>query len=154
MTADPLIFQPEDDCFHQLSDDPYETESNWWSWNVPERPLGGWIHALYHPNRDSVTWRVFVWEPGAYDPARMAYYRKVEDAAMPGGADLRDIAFPAGGHSLKMIEPGLKYHVSYAEKERQFALDFLFEGEHPPRRFRSRGAAVPPYAALRSTWAY
>ena len=137
-----LTFRPEDDRYHPLSDDPYETETNWWSWNIPERKMGGWIHAPYYPNRKTVTWRVFHWGPDGYDQARMAYYKKVEEAPMPENPDLRDIAFPGGGHTLKMLEPGMKYHITYEDKERDFALDFVFTGAHPPRRFEP---GEPPF---------
>ena len=141
-SSEDFPFLPEDDGYHTLSDDPYETETNWWSWNVPERKIGGWIHAPYYPNRKTVTWRVFVWDDRGYDPARMAYYRKVEEAPMPDNPDLRDIQFPKGGHRLKMLEPGNKYHIQYEDKERDFALDFTFAGAHPPRRFEP---GEPPF---------
>ena len=140
--SDPLAFAEADDSYHQLSNDPYETETNWWSWNVPERRIGGWIHTPYYPNRKTVTWRIFAWGPDGYDPARMAYYRKVEEVAMPDSPDLRDITFPGGGYSLKMIEPGMKYHLAYVDEARDFALDFTFEGAHPPRRFEP---GEPPF---------
>src|SRR5215217_4829196 len=116
-----LEFTAADDGYHALSGDPYETETNWWSWNVPERRIGGWIHTPYYFNRKTVTWRIFVWGPDGYDPARMAYYRKVEEAPMPDQPDLRDITFPGGGYSLKMLEPGMKYHLQYADEARDFA---------------------------------
>jgi hypothetical protein len=133
------VFTPEDDGYHQLSDDPYETETNWWSFNIPERKIGCWIHAPYYPNRNAVTWRIFAWDDEGFDPARMAYFRKVEEAAMPDAPDLRDITFPgdkAGpGYSLKMIEPGMKYHLLYEDASRGFALDFTHTGLHEPHRF-------------------
>ena len=142
MTDADLTFLPQDDCYHPLSDDPYETETNWWSWNIPERRMGGWIHAPYYPNRKTVTWRIFHWGPDGYDPARMAYYRKVEEAPMPENPDLRDITFPGGGYRLKMLDPGVKYHITYADSDRDFALDFTFTGAHPPRRFEP---GEPPF---------
>src|SRR6202035_2177527 len=51
-------FIDEDDTFHTASDDPYWTETTWWSLNIPERGMGAWLHAGYHTNSDSVTWRV------------------------------------------------------------------------------------------------
>lgn len=131
-----LAFKPEDDCYHQLSDDPYETETNWWSFNVPERKIAGWIHTPYYPNRKTVTWRIFVWDADGIDPGRLAYYKKVEEAPMPDNPDLRDITFPGGGYSLKMLEPGMKYHLAYSDPERAFGLDFTHTGVHPPHRFR------------------
>ena len=140
--ADPFAFTPADDGYHKLSDDPFETETNWWSWSVPERRLGGWIHTLYYANRQTVTWRIVVWGPEGYDLARMPYYKKVEEVALPGEPDLRNIAYPAGGYSLRMIEPGMKYHIVYEDADRDFALDFVFEGAHPPRRFEP---GEPPF---------
>ena len=143
MTApDPYAFKPEDDCYHQLSDDPYETETNWWSWNVPERGIGGWIHTPYYPNRKTLTSRIFCWGPDGWDQARMAYYRKVEEVPVPETPDLRDVTFPGIGYSLKMLEPGMKYHLQYEDKDRDFALDFVFTGAHPPRRFEP---GEPPF---------
>lgn len=139
-------FRPEDDHYHQLSDDPYETETNWWSFNIPERRLGCWIHAPYHPNRKSITWRIFAWDDRAHDPAHMAYYRKVEAAPMPDNPDLTDIIFPGdrhgAGYSLKMLESGRKYHLKYDDPARNFALDFTFSGLHEPRPFP---AGRPPF---------
>jgi hypothetical protein len=109
-TDDPYAFRPEDDCYHQLSDDPYETETNWWSFNIPARKIGCWIHTPYYPNRKTVTWRIFVWDERGFDPARMAYFKKVEEAPMPDHPDLREITFPGGGYSLKMLDPGMRYH--------------------------------------------
>ncbi len=126
-------FVPEDDTFHRLSDDPYETETNWWAFNWPERKMGCWVHAAVKPNRGEVTWRIFVWDEQAADPLRLAYYRNVT-APMPDGADLRDIEFPAGGYRLKMLKPLMEYAVHYEDRDNNFALDFEFKAVHPPRR--------------------
>lgn len=134
LADDPYAFRPEDDCYHSLSDDPYETETNWWSFNIPARKIGCWLHTPYYPNRKTVTWRVFVWDDSGIDPVRMAYYRKVEEVPMEDGLDLRDITFPGGGYRLKMLEPGMKYHLQYDDPQRDFALDFIFTGCHPPHR--------------------
>jgi len=55
-------FLPEDDTYHLSSDDPFWMETTWWCFNVPERGIGGWLHAGYHTNREQVTWRVFAWD--------------------------------------------------------------------------------------------
>ena len=138
------VFTPQDDGYHQLSDDPYETETNWWSFNIPERKIGCWIHTPYYPNRKTVTYRIFVWDDEGHDPAHMAYYRKVEEAPMPDNPDLRDITFPDNGYTLKMIEPMMKYHLSYNDPDRNFALDFTHTGLHVPHRFP---AGKPPFMA-------
>lgn len=129
------LFVPDDDTYHRLSDDPFETETTWWSLNIPERRIGAWLHAAYHPNRQEVTWRVFVWDPTGSDPGRLAYYRHEPDVPMSSDADLRDIAFPAGGFSVRMMNPLMDYHVSYSDKEADFAIEFEHRSVHPPQRF-------------------
>jgi hypothetical protein len=135
-------FTPADDCYHQLSDNPYETETNWWSLNIPERKIGLWIHAPYFPNRRTVTWRIFVWDDRGVAIPQMAYFKKVEEAPMPENPDLRDITFPKGGYSLKMLEPLTKYHLTYSDPAQNFGFDFTFTGAHAPNRFP---AGKPPF---------
>jgi hypothetical protein len=127
-------FVAADDTFHALSDDPFETETNWWAFNAPDRKLGCWVHAAVKPNQGVVTWRVFVWDDQGADPMRLAYYRKGEDLPFPPGQDLRDIAFPQGGYRLRMLSPLMEYAVGYDDPDRRFALDFTFKAYHPPRR--------------------
>lgn len=128
-------FVPEDDTYHQPSDDPFETETTWWSLNVPERRIGAWLHAGYHANLDQVTWRVFVWDPSGADPGRLVYYKNMADVPMPEGADLRDFAFPQRGFHVKMLEPLMDYHVDYRDEDANFAIEFEHRSVHPPRRF-------------------
>ncbi|OAA27400.1 hypothetical protein UG55_100851 [Frankia sp. EI5c] len=136
ITAD-TPFVPEDDTYHPppAGSDAYWVETNWWSFNVPERCVGGWLHAGYNANLNTVTWRVFVWDPSGADPGRLAYYRYAPDVPMPAGADLRDLTFPGGGFSVRMLTPLMDYHVGYADPDAGFALDLDFRGVHPPRRF-------------------
>src|SRR4051812_22866932 len=63
------VFEDSDDAYHTpLPDaDRFWTETNWWSLNIPERRLGMWLHCQYHPIRETVTWRVFAWDPRGAD---------------------------------------------------------------------------------------
>src|SRR3546814_12983622 len=67
---------------------------------------------------------------------------------MPDAPDLTDIVFPGdrhgGGYSLKMIDPGMKYHLVYDDPARGFARDFTHTGLHPPHRFPP---GKPPFMA-------
>jgi hypothetical protein len=129
-------FAPEDDTYHApTTDDPYWVETTWWSLNIPERRLGLWLHAGYHANRGTVSWRVFAWDPSGGDRARLAYYVNKPDVEMPSDPDLRDITFPAGGFGVKMLKPLMDYHVSYADPDAAFAVEFEHRSVHPPRRF-------------------
>ncbi len=128
-------FVPEDDTYHRLSDDPFEVETTWWSFNIPERRLGAWLHAGYHPNGHDVTWRVFAWDPTGADLGRLAYYKQRANVPMPPDPDLRDITFPGGGFSVKMRTPLMDYEVTYRDEEADFAIEIEHRSVHPPRRF-------------------
>ena len=128
-------FSPEDDCYHTLTVNPFDLETNWWCFNIPERKIGCWVHAAYYPNGNKVRWRLFVWDERGADPARLAYYKVMDDVPMPENPDLRDITFPQGGYSLKMLKPLMDYELTYADPERDFALEFTFRACHPPHRF-------------------
>ena len=128
-------FLPEDDTYHRLSDDPYETETTWWSFNVPERRIGGWLHAAHLPNQGTVRWRVFAWNPRGADPGRLAYFRNSGPAPMIDNPDLRDITFPAGGFSVKALKPTMDYHIAYSDPAAKFAIEFEHRSAHPAQRF-------------------
>jgi hypothetical protein len=128
-------FTPADDTYHPPSDDPDEVETTWWSFNVPERGMGGWLHAGYHSNRGEVTWRVFVWDPLRADPAGLAYYKTMGGVPMPPDPDLRTITFPGGGFSVDMLRPLMDYRVSYRDGDAGFAVELEHRSVHPPHRF-------------------
>jgi hypothetical protein len=135
-------FTPEDDTYHQASDDPYWTETTWWSLNIPERRMGAWLHAAYHANRGAVTWRVFLWDPAGADPGRLAYYKMASDVPMGPDADLRDMAFPGGGFQVKMLRPLTDYHIAYQDAGAGLGLDFEHRSVHPPQRFTPGEAPI------------
>ena len=129
-------FGPEDDTYHELSDDPRETETTWWSLNVPERGIGAWLRAAYKPNLGVVSWHVFAWDPGGATPDKLAYYKAVDDVPMDRTtADLRDITFPAGGVRVRMFKPLSDYAISYTDEEVGFAVAVEHRSVHPPHRF-------------------
>jgi hypothetical protein len=128
-------FVPEDDTYHSPLDDPHWVETNWWSFNVPERRIGGWLHCGYHANRGTATWRVFAWDDTGTSPARMAYHRTAVDVPMPPDPDLRDITFPGGGYSVRMLTPLMDYAIGYRDAEAEFGLEFEHRSVHPPQRF-------------------
>ena len=142
-------FVPEDDTYHEPTvDDPLWFETAWFSFSVPDRRIGGWLHAGRHTNVGRATWRVFVWDPRGADPARMAYYRTGIDVpfgAVPTGeraseadtasVDLRDVTFPDAGWSMTMLDPLTNYRVAYRDADARFAIEFEHRSVHPPHRF-------------------
>jgi hypothetical protein len=136
VTAD-TPFLPADDDFHTPPDDnPFWAETTWWSFNIPERKVGGWLHATFNTNRGTVTWRVYVWDPSGARPEELRYFRMATDVPMPeSGADLRHIAIPGGGFRLEVLRPLRDYRVEFDDPAAGFAIRLLFEGIHDPRRY-------------------
>jgi hypothetical protein len=129
-------FSLEDDTYHTpTTDDPTWFETTWFSFSVPERRIGGWLHAGRSTNRNATTWRVFVWDPNGYDLGRLAYFRMLSDIPIEPDVDLRNITFPQGGFSVKMLKPLMNYHVAYADPDARFSIEFEHHSVHAPFRF-------------------
>ncbi|MGB8403228.1 MAG: hypothetical protein WCE30_04015 [Mycobacterium sp.] len=130
-------FVATDDTFHACPDnDPYWAETTWWSFNIPERKIGGWLHATFNTNRGTVTWRVYVWDPTGALPEDLAYFRMETEVPVDDPApDLRDIAIPGGGFSVKMLRPLRDYRIEYSDPTADFAIQLSFSGIGDPRRY-------------------
>ncbi|MGV0836909.1 DUF7065 domain-containing protein [Mycolicibacterium thermoresistibile] len=136
VTAD-TPFTAADDNFHTpIDDSPFWAETTWWSFNVPERKIGGWLHATFYTNRGTVTWRVYVWDDTGARPEELRYFRIVEDVPLTDPApDLRDITIPGGGFRVTMLRPLRDYRIEFSDPAAGFAVQFTFAGVHDPRRY-------------------
>ncbi len=136
VTAD-TPFVAADDDFHASPDgNPYWAETTWWSFNVPERKLGGWLHATFYTNQGFVIWRVYVWDPRGPHREQLRYFRMEEKVPVTDPApDLRDITIPGGGFSVRMLKPLRDYQVEFADPASDFAISLHFAGVHDPRRY-------------------
>jgi hypothetical protein len=138
------LLGPADDEFHVPSDDPWETETCWFSWLVPERNLMGYLYSFIRPNKGVSGGGVLVWDHTAHEPWNLPYFDYPWHLPLPlddAGelADLRNIRFP-NGMGVRMLEPLMRYHLTYSSKELE--LDLHFQGTTPPHAF-TRGE--PPF---------
>lgn len=130
---------PEDDRFHPVSDHPYETETFWASFHVPERGLGGWFYNQVLFNQSICNGGAWVWDPSD-EPSRYEVFDHglpLEDAA---SLDLRDVRLPNGNH-LQALEPLTRYRVRYSDPGR-FEADVTLEALRPPH---SHPLGVAPF---------
>jgi hypothetical protein len=111
-------FGPADDDFHdeEMTERWWETETNWFSWNVPERRLGGWTYCQARPNARLCNGGAWVWDDGAAYPWELAYRAEYTGLELPARAerDMRDFEWPNGVH-VRVLEPLRRYAVSYAD---------------------------------------
>jgi hypothetical protein len=121
------------DRFHPVADsDPLWTETTWWGFAVPERPLGGMVYTLFRPNVGVASVVVQVWDGDAVEPWRAPYARSLWHVPFPAG-DLDDLE--VGPLHLRCLEPGTSYSVTYDDGD-SLRLDLRYD------------AAMEPHAAI------
>lgn len=130
---------PEDDRFHPVSEHPYETETFWASFHVPERGLGGWFYNQVLFNQAVCNGGAWVWD-ASEAPSLYEVFEHGLPLDDPGSLDLRDVQLPNGNH-LQALEPLTRYRVRYADPGR-FEADVILEALRPPH---SHPLGVPPF---------
>jgi hypothetical protein len=127
-------FGPEDDDFHdeEMTDRWWETETCWFSWNVPERSLGGWTYCQARPNAGLCNGGAWVWDASGALPWELAYRAEYSGLQLPprGERDMRDFEWP-NGVRVRVLEPLARYAVSYADPG-GLELDLEFESIMAP----------------------
>jgi hypothetical protein len=116
-----------DDAFHAPSDHWWETETAWFSFNVPERRLGGWLYTQVLPVQGVCNGGAWVWDDGS---AGALYEVRHAGLPLPPEIDLRDAVLP-NGNSVKVLEPLTRYQLRYADPGRLEA-DLTFDAIMAP----------------------
>jgi hypothetical protein len=128
-----------DDGLHPASDHWWETETAWFSFNDPERRLGGWFYCQVLATQGVCNGGAWVWDD---TPAGARYEHRVSGVPLPdlAGLDLRDAALPTGWH-LTMLEPLQRYRIRYRD-DGAFDADLEFDAVMPPN---SHPLGVAPF---------
>src|SRR5690625_3238770 len=118
-----------DDRLHPASDHWWETETAWFSFNVPERRMGGWFYNQILATQQVCNGGAWVWDDSE---AGALYERREQGLPLPpvDQIDLRDVKLPNGNH-IKMLEPLTRYSVTYSDPGK-FEADLEFRGIMPP----------------------
>ena len=130
---DAVRFHAVDDEMHAVGHESIDwTETNWWSFNVPERGLAGWLYTQVKPNLGISSGGAFVYGPGSWLPWELPYYGWFSHQPLPQPLDLRNVTF-ANGVSVRMIEPAMSYALAYRFRDHEdFTADLRFDGLTPP----------------------
>lgn len=128
---------PTDDAFHPHSDHWWETETAWFSFNVPERRMGGWLYNQVLAVQGICNGGAWVWDDS---PRGARYEVRHHGLPMPDGLDLRDISLP-NGNEIKVLEPLTSYALRYSDPG-QFEADLVFDAIMPPH---SHPLGVAPF---------
>jgi hypothetical protein len=131
------ILTDADDGFHPASEDWWETETAWFSFNVPERRMGGWFYNQVLATQQVCNGGAWVWD----DSAAPALY-EVHHHGLPippvAELDLRDVELPNGNH-IQMLEPLTAYRIRYRDPG-AFEADLTFRGIMAPNSHPLRTA--------------
>ena len=87
----------EHDRFHPpTSDDPYWTETCWFTFAVPERLLSGQLYPFFRPNQRVAAGGAFFWDPSGSQIWNCRYAKNFWHLPLPADADLADLTLPNG----------------------------------------------------------
>jgi hypothetical protein len=123
------VVTPKDDEFHDSTRHPWQTETFWTSFFIPERKISGWFYNQFLPNQGETglyNGGAFVWN----DEDESPYDVQVKGAPLPAERDLRDIVLPGGNH-IQTLTPLKKYRVTRHDPGR-FEAEMIFEAIMEP----------------------
>jgi hypothetical protein len=127
-------FGPEDDDFHDevMTDRWWETETCWFSWNVPERHMSGWAYGQARPNARLCNGGVWVWDDRASATWELPYHVHYSGLQLPDRSerDLRDFEWPTGVRVTARV-PLTTYDIAYHDPG-ALEVDLRFEAIMPP----------------------
>jgi hypothetical protein len=128
-----------DDAFHPASDHWWETETAWFSFNLPERRIGGWFYNQVLATQQVCNGGAWVWDDSEA-PALYEVSHKGLTLPPIEELDLRDVQLPNGNH-IQALEPLTTYRVRYSDPG-AFEADLRFRGVMAPN---SHPLGAPPF---------
>jgi hypothetical protein len=106
----------QDDEFHApTSDDPYWTETCWFTFTVPERRLSGQLYPFFRPNQKVLAGGAYFWDETGHSPTDALHARQFWHLPMPD-QPLSDIALP-NGIAYRCLEPLHRYEIAYDDPD-------------------------------------
>jgi len=106
---------PDDEFHAPTSDDPYWTETCWFTFSVPERRLSGQLYPFFRPNQNVVAGAAYVWDDRGDQPWNARYAKNFWHLPLPD-QPLSDIALP-NGIRYRCVEPLTRYELGYTDPD-------------------------------------
>jgi hypothetical protein len=121
-----------DDSFHPpTSDDPFWTETCWFTFAVPQQRLSGQLYPFFRPNQGVCSAGAFFWDETGSMPWNCLYAKNFWHLPMPEG-DLTDCRIANGIH-YRCLEPLSKYELQYVDPDDgEVEVNLTFEAICPP----------------------
>jgi len=121
-----------DDEFHDpTSDDPFWTETCWFTFTVPERRLSGQLYPFFRPNQGVTSGGAYFWDEHGDQPWNCRYGKNFWHLPLPD-QPLSDIQLP-NGIRYRCVEPLQKYEIGYRDPDGDFVdVDLVFDAVSRP----------------------
>lgn len=105
-----------DDEFHPAdTDDPYWTETCWFTFAVPSRRLSGQLYPFFRPNQGVCAAAAYVWDESGDQPWNVRYAKNFWHLPLPD-QPLSDISLP-NGIRYRCVEPRHRYELAYDDPD-------------------------------------
>jgi len=132
-----------DDQPHQLSEDPWETETWWFSFVVPERAMLGYLYTFVRPNLGICGGGAMVWDDTGHLPWDALFFDHQWSIPLPRLPEGPRLVFP-NGTTVEVRRALHDYHVEYRSighrsidhpGDQGLSVDIDFEGVTEPNAF-------------------
>jgi hypothetical protein len=129
---------PEDDGFHvPANDDPWWSETTWFTFMVPDRRLSITVYPWIRANQGIYGGGVYAWDHTGRFPWDVIHYDYEWNHPYPHPGDLRDIEFP-NGVRIQCLEPLRTYRIGYDHPN--CTIDVVFDATVDAHALGSEGA--------------
>lgn len=128
------MLTPADDHFHPRSDSPFWNESGWFSFQIPEREIDGWVFCYHRPNIGLSAGGVAMWDPSGEHTFDCLYYELHQHQATPAGADMFDFTLD-NGLTVACVEEQKKFNLGF--KSLGIDLHLEWEGAFEPHELEA-----------------
>ncbi|HEV2368238.1 MAG TPA: hypothetical protein VGR90_00095 [Acidimicrobiales bacterium] len=115
MTAATGASHPDDEFHPPTSEDPYWTETCWFTFAVPERRLSGQLYPFFRPNQKVCAGAAYVWDESGYMPWTVRYGKNFWHLPLPD-QPLSALSLP-NGMRYRCLEPLHRYELSYEDPD-------------------------------------
>ena len=123
-----------DHFFAEKTDDPYWTESSWFSWAIPEQDICGFFYNHFRPNMNCMLGGPAMWDRSGQHVWDFLFFDWQAMRVLPEGRwgedyDKYDFRTP-WSMSIRMLEPLKSYRLGYDREG--FKLDLVYTAIAPP----------------------
>lgn len=131
MTDGAVSPHPDDEFHPPTNDDPYWTETCWFTFTVPDRRLSGQLYPFFRTNQGVTAGGAYFWDDRGSEPWNCLYAKNFWHLPIPD-QPLSNITLANGIH-YRCLEPLTRYVIRYDDPDGdELHVDLEFTAVTPP----------------------